>query len=148
MLSASHFKILILLPIDQQSLISPWIQMPGHLVAYVEPLRIGTLKPFHSSHKIRFRRLHQHMRMISHQDMGVNLPSRSLACFTHSFQKQCAIFNSPKDGSTIVPSTRHMVNSFWIFNSNLSRYPTLLKQHLFNANSLFPGLTLLQDCTE
>ena len=65
--------------------------MAEELVTPVEATRISAQQPFHPSNQIWLRRLDHPMKMIRHEDIGVNLPARLGANLAQRLNEALAI---------------------------------------------------------
>jgi hypothetical protein len=77
--------------VDQLRLVATAKKMTPFLMAPVEPLRVGPEPPFHPKSQVSLRRFHHQVKMITHQTIGMDLPSHLCAGFAQGAQKRIAI---------------------------------------------------------
>jgi len=64
--------------------------VPEELMPPVEAGGVSAQKPFHADNPIRLRRLDHEVKVIRHEDKGVNLPAGLGASFTQRFDSAAA----------------------------------------------------------
>ena len=89
--------------------------MPKQFVPSIEARGKDAQKPFHPGHQIRLRRLDHQMKIIRHEDVGVNLPARLLADLAQRFQKTRPVLVIAKNFLLSVPAIHHVANGPCIF---------------------------------
>ena len=88
---ARALEITAALSVHDQRLIAPGEQVAEELVTPVEATRAGAQQPFHPDDQIGLRRLDHPMKMIRHEDIGVNLPARLGANLAQRLNEALAI---------------------------------------------------------
>ena len=77
--------------VHDQRLVAPTEQVAEELVTPVEATRVSAQQPFHPGDQIWLRRLDHPMKMIRHEDIGVNLPARLSASLAQRVDEALAI---------------------------------------------------------
>lgn len=141
-------------PIHQERLVTSAKQMPRKAVPPIEALRVGTQKPLHSGAQIASGRLHDQMKMISHQAIGMNLPTCPAAGAFQNLEKQLSIRIVSDNGFSPVAPAQHMIEGARILNSQWSSHGAEpdrngeLCQYLALTPFCFFGGTLLDPATD
>jgi hypothetical protein len=94
--------------------------MTRELVPPVEAAGVGAQKPFHPGDQIRLGRLDHQMKMIRHENVGVNLPVRLGASLGERLDKALAIRIINEDGLAPVAAIHHVVDRAFILDSQLA----------------------------
>jgi hypothetical protein len=94
------------------------LRMPPQAMPRIETLSVGSQKPLHPAHKRR--RFNCEMKMITHQTISMNLPTRTLTRLPERPQKSPPVLIIKKKSLLAVPSAHHMVNCPSEFDSQLS----------------------------
>ena len=77
--------------VHDQRLVAPREQVAEELVTPVESTRVSAQQPFHPGDQIWLRRLDHDMKMIRHEDIGVNLPAGLSASLAQRVDETLAI---------------------------------------------------------
>jgi hypothetical protein len=109
--------------------------MPPQAMPRIEALRVGSQKPLHPAHKRRLRRFNHEMKMITHQTIGMNLPTRTLTGLPERPQKSPPVLIIKKNSLLAVPSAHHMVNCPSVFDSQLSGHSPNFSDFLKYVNT-------------
>jgi len=125
---AHHPQIHVVRSIHQQRLVLPREQMPSHPVSRIESLRGGSQKPLQSSHQRGLGSLQNQVKMISHEEICMHLPTAPPASLPERPLKSPPILLIEKNYLPD-PLDSHMTNSsrildsWWPFHqSNLSDF--------------------------
>ena len=102
---ANAFEIAAARAIDDQRFVATRKHMTKQFVPPVEAAGVGAQKPFHPGDQIRLGRLDRQMKMIRHEDEGVNLPAGLGANLGGGFDKALAIRIINEDGLAPVAAT-------------------------------------------
>ena len=94
--------------------------MAEELVTPVEATRVSALQPFHPGDQIGLRRLDHHMKMIRHEDIGVNLPARLGASLAQRVDEALAIRIIHEDPFAPVTAIHDVINRANLFDSQLA----------------------------
>ncbi len=94
--------------------------MPRQIVPPVEATGISAQKPFHPNDQIGLGRFNHQMKMIWHQDIGVNLPAGLDAHFGESRSKALTVRIVEKDRLAPVTATQEVVDRTGVLDSQLS----------------------------
>ena len=85
----------------------------------VEATRVSAQQPFHSGDPIGLRRLDHPMKMIRHEDIGVNLPTRLGASLAQRLNEALAIRIIHEDQLAPVTAIHDVINRASILDSQL-----------------------------
>jgi len=77
-------------------------------------------EPFHAAHQRRLGCLYHQMKMVSHQNEGVDLPSSFLCCLFQSLKESSPVVIIQKDYLSPVSPAHHMVDSTFVFDPKLA----------------------------
>ena len=105
--------------IHNQRLIAPGEQVAKELVPPVEATRLSAQKPFHSGDQIGLRRLDHPMKMIRHQDIGVNRPTLLGATLAQRLDEPLTIRIIHEDPFAPVTAIHDVINRPTILDSQL-----------------------------
>ena len=94
--------------------------MAEHLVPPVEPAGVSAQKLFHASDQVRLRRLDHEMKMIRHEDIGMNLPARLGACLSQGLEEPLPIPVILEDRLAPVPAIHDVLDGARILDSQLA----------------------------
>jgi hypothetical protein len=87
------------------------------LMPPVEATRVSAQQPFHPGDQIWLRRLDHPMKMIRHEDIGVNLPARLGANLAQRFDEALAIRIIHEDQFAPVTAIHDVINRTSILDS-------------------------------
>jgi hypothetical protein len=90
------------------------------LVTPVEATRVSAQQPFDPSDQIWLRRLDHQMKMIRHEDIGVNLPARLGANLAQCLNEALAIRIIHEDQFAPVTAIHDVINRASILDSQLA----------------------------
>ena len=96
--------------VHDQRLVVPREQVAEELLTPVEATRVSAQQPFHSGDQIGLRRLDHPMKMIRHEDIGVNLPARLSASLAQRLNEALAIRIIHGDPFAPVTAIHDMIN--------------------------------------
>ena len=94
--------------------------MAEELVTPVEATRVSAQQPFHPGDQVGLRRLDHHMKMIRHEDIGLNLPSRLGASLAQRVNEALAIRIIDEDQFVPVTAIHDVINRASILDSQLA----------------------------
>ena len=106
--------------VHDQRLVAPREQVAEELVTPVEATRLSAQQPFHPSNQIGLRRLDHPMKMIRHEDIGVNLPARLGANLAQRLNEALAIRIIHEDQFAPVTAIHDVINRTSILDSQLA----------------------------
>ena len=89
----------------------------------VEATRVSAQQPFHSGDPIGLRRLDHPIKMIRHEDIGVNLPVRLGANLAQRFDEALAIRIIHEDPFAPVIAIHDVINRASILDSHFAGHP-------------------------
>jgi hypothetical protein len=101
--------------IHQKRFVTTAKEMARETVTAIELLRIGAQEPLHPGTQVAARSLYHQVKVIAHQAIGMNLPSRALAGTLDNLEKQSPIHVIPNDRLPPIASAQDMVNRAGIF---------------------------------
>ena len=90
------------------------------LATPVESTRVSAQQPFHPGDQIGQRRLDHDMKMIRHEDIGVNLPARLGANLAQRFDEALAIRIIHEDQFAPVTAIHDVINPASLLDSQLA----------------------------
>jgi hypothetical protein len=90
------------------------------LVTPVEATRVSAQQPLHPGDQIGLRRLDDQMKMIRHEDIGVNLPARLCANLAQRLNEAPAIRIIHEDPFAPVTTIHDVINRASILDSQLA----------------------------
>ena len=108
--------------VHDQRLVAPGEQVAEELVPPVEATRVSAQQPFHSGDQIGLRRLDDQMKMIRHEDIGVNLPARLGANLAQRVDEALAIRIIHEDQFAPVTAIYDVINRASILDSQLASH--------------------------
>ena len=94
--------------------------MAEELVTPVEATGVSAQQPFHPCNQVGLRRLDHHMKMIRHEDIGVNLPSRLGASLAQRVDEALAIHIIHEDQFAPVTAIHDVINRASVLDSQLA----------------------------
>ena len=94
--------------------------MAEEFVPPVEATRVSAQQPFHPGDQIGQRRLDHDMKMIRHEDIGVNLPARLSASLAQRVDEALAIRIIHEDPFAPVTAIHDVINRASILDSQLA----------------------------
>ncbi len=94
--------------------------MTEELVTPVEAARVSAEQPLHPGDQVGLRRLDHHMKMIWHEDIGVNLPARLGASLAQRLDEALAIRVIHEDPFAPVSAIHDVVNRARALDSQLT----------------------------
>ena len=96
--------------VHDQRLVALREQVAEEFVPPVEATRVSAQQPFHPGHQIGLRRLDHPMKMIRHEDIGVNLPTRLGASLAQRLNEALAIRVIHEDQFAPVTAIHDVIN--------------------------------------
>jgi len=114
------FEITAARSIHDQRLVAPTEQVAEELVPPVEATRLSAQQPFHPGDQIGQRRLDDPMKMIRHEDIGVNLQARLSGSLAQRFDEALAIRIINEDQFEPVTAIHDVINRAGILDSQLA----------------------------
>ncbi len=105
-----------------QRLVAPGEQMAEQFVPSVEAAGVSAQQPFHPGDQVRLRRLDHQMKMIRHEDVGVNLPARLGANLAQRLDEALTIHVIHEDQLAPVAAIHAVINRAGILDSQLARH--------------------------
>jgi hypothetical protein len=106
--------------VHDQGLVAPGEQVAEELVPPVEATRVSAQQPFHPCNQVGLRRLDHHMKMIRHEDIGMNLPARLGANLAQRLNEAPAIRIIHEDPFAPVTAIHDVINRASILDSQLA----------------------------
>ncbi len=106
--------------VHDQRLVAPGEQGAEELVPPVEATRVSAEQPFHPGDQIGLRCLDHLMKMIRHEDIGVNLPARLGANLAQRLDEALAIRIIHEDQFALVTAIHDVINRASILDSQLA----------------------------
>ena len=106
--------------VHDQRLVAPGEQVAEELVTPVEATRVSAQQPFHPGDQIWLRRLDHPMKMIRHEDIGVNLPARLGANLAQRLNEALAIRIIHGDQFAPVTAIHDVINRASLLDSQLA----------------------------
>ena len=106
--------------VHDQRLVAPGEQVAEELMPPVEATRVSAQQPFHPGYQIWLRRLDYHMKMVRHEDIGVNLPARLSANLAQRLNEALAIRIVHEDQFAPVTAIHDVINRASILDSQLA----------------------------
>jgi hypothetical protein len=94
--------------------------MPEELMPAIEPSGISAEEPFHARYQIGLRRLGDEVKVISHQAIGVDLPTGLFAGLAQRAEESLAILVIKEDRFTPISPAHQMVDGTGKLNSQWS----------------------------
>lgn len=113
-------KVVIL--IVNECFISPLKQVTRPTSFYIEISRIGTIEGVHKTTEIRFRRFHDKMVVVSHQDEGVKNHTKLMERIGEIGKELLIIFMGLEDFFLLVSSCSNVIESSFIKDTKWSCY--------------------------
>ena len=95
--------------------------MPEEFVPPMEPAGVSAQQPFHARDQIGLGRLHHQMKMIRHEDVGMNLPTSLRARFAQRLDQTLPIRVVLEDRFAPVAPIHHMIHCPRILDSQFAR---------------------------
>ena len=145
-ISAHDLRVIGVLPINDDRLVTSLKQMAKDLMPPVVALRVGSLQPFHPRHEVCLGSLHQQMIVIAHQHVSVNEPAGFLAGFLQGFEKTLPIRIVFEDRAALIAAGHDMIYGTGILDAQRAshaRKPDALNQARQPEYVTILGLTLL-----
>jgi len=130
---AHALEIAVARSVHDQRLVAPREQVIEELVTPVEATRVSAQQPFHPGDQIGLRRLEHPMKMIRHEDIGVNLPARLGANLAQRLNEALAIRIIHEDPFAPVTAIHDVINRASLLDSQLAghaRGAALVASHI------------------
>jgi hypothetical protein len=124
-------KVMIIL--DQKTLETTLKQMAAPLMPSVKPDRITDTKPLNGTGKGRLFRMDQQMKVVLHQNIGMNLNLESFHHPACRVKKSEIVFLIPKDIPSLISTGKHMIKRIRIVHPKGSRHGPII--HLYGILS-------------
>ena len=133
--------------VHDQRLAAPGEQVAEELVTSIEATRVSAQQPFHPGDQIGLRRLDHPMKMMRHEDIGVNLPTRLGASLAQRLNEALAIRVIHEDQFAPVTAIHDVINRASILDSQLAGhdgrwlwplYLSISKTDPFSGDSRLP----------
>ncbi len=109
--------------------------MAEELVTPVEAARVSVQQPFHSGDQVWLRRLDHHMKMIRHEDIGVNLPTRLGTSLAQRVDEALSIRIIHEDPFAPVTAIHDVINRTSILYSQLAGHDGRMLWPLYISTS-------------
>jgi hypothetical protein len=94
-------------------------------VTVVEPDGAGALQPGHAGDQVSIGRLHDHVVMVAHQAIRMNLPISLLACFGQRLEEVLSVHVIEEAVFAPIPTAHHMVHRTRILHPQLARHEAI-----------------------
>ena len=117
---AHAFEITAARSVHDQRLVAPGEQVAEEPMTPVEAAGVSAQQPFLPGYQIWLRRLDHPMKMIRHEDIGVNLPARLGANLTQRVDEALAIRIIHEDPFAPVTAIHDVINPTSILYSQLA----------------------------
>src|SRR5207247_7654006 len=107
--------------INQERFVTAGKKMAAELVSTVKTHGVRAQEPFHPRDQICARSLHNQMKMIAHQTVGMYLPSSLPTGDAECLQKTLSIQIIAKDFFVSIPTAHQVVDCSLVLNSQRPR---------------------------
>lgn len=84
----------------------------------VEPAGVDAEQPFHARDEIRLGRLDDEVKVIGHEDVGVDLPNGPAEDSGQGFDECPAVAIILEDGFTAIAAVEHVIERAGVFDSD------------------------------
>ena len=104
--------------------------LPTLKYATIETRELSAQKPLYACGQIGLGRLDDRMKMVSHQAVGLDLPTGLPAGLAQRFQKTPPVLVVQKDLILVIPTIHQVVEGSFIFQTLLAWHSKILKKPL------------------